>query len=653
MLRGWVDTPRRLIASFVLLLLLPALAVAWLGMQLLEQDRQLASRQLRERREITAERVVAELERAVSATERRLTGTAPDFRLLPEDDAVLVTLGAAGVEARPENHLLYEPERRNELPEPTTDFAAGEALEFRAHDLEGAIRAYRALAGTTSSPDVRAGALVRLARTLKKAGRAREALAAYDALAQLSAAHVAGLPADLVARRARAVVLEELGYRDELTAAAGILRTDLLARRWRVDRGTFEAYLQQLDDWLGAPPRSRTDREALSDAVDWLFRERRRETFNPAGRHSLRVHERDLTILWQPASDGLTALVAGPHFRQREWIDKLTATLDHRNVAIELVGPNAGVVTAATPQQDGSTLRRSSAETGLPWTIIVTDGQHAPESAGLASQRRTLAAGVALLFVVVSTGAYLMGRSISRELAVARLQSDFVAAVSHEFRTPLTTLHQFTTLLIDDDDLPAKKRRGFYEALARATDRLTHLVESLLDFGRMEAGAHPYRMEPLNAGSLVADVVADFQRDPGLEGFTVECRVNANAGSIVADREAIRRAIRNLLDNAVKYSGAGRRIEALVERRGTSVAISVCDQGLGIPRDEQRQIFNKFVRGSASLVRGIKGTGIGLAMVRHIVTAHGGRVTLDSETGRGSACSRSGSRPRSSLTRRT
>ncbi len=160
-------------------------------------------------------------------------------------------------------------------------------------------------------------------------------------------------------------------------------------------------------------------------------------------------------------------------------------------------------------------MRRSSAETGLPWTIVVTDGQRAPESAGLASQRRTLAAGVALLFVVVSTGAYLMGRSISRELAVARLQSDFVAAVSHEFRTPLTTLHQFTTLLIDDDDLPATKRQGFYEALARATDRLTHLVESLLDFGRMEAGAHPYRMEPLNAGSLVADVVADFQRDPG------------------------------------------------------------------------------------------------------------------------------------------
>ncbi len=73
--------------------------------------------------------------------------------------------------------------------------------------------------------------------------------------------------------------------------------------------------------------------------MDWLFRERRRDTFNPAGRHSLRVHDRDLTILWQPASDGLTALVAGPRFRKREWIDKLTATLDHRNVAIELVGP--------------------------------------------------------------------------------------------------------------------------------------------------------------------------------------------------------------------------------------------------------------------------------------------------------------------------
>jgi len=440
-------------------------------MQLLEQDRQLAFRQLRERREIMADRVVAELERALSATERRLTAATPDMRPLPWDDALLLTMGPAGIAARPEDHLLYVPELRDLPPEPTSDFAEGEALEIRSQDLAGAIRVYRELASTTSSPDVQAGALVRLARTLKKAGRTNDALRAYDELAQLPSAYVSAVPADLVARRARAVLFEELGLRDELTVAAETLRADLLGRRWRVDRGTFEAYLAQIDYWLSTPARSRTDGETLSAALYRLSRERQRESFPPVGRQLLRVHDRDLTILWQSTGDRLTALVAGPRFRKREWIDTVMTRLEHRSVGIQLVGPNGDSMKDANSSSNGSTLRRSSAETGLPWTVIVTDEQTDPESAQLASQRRTLAAGVALLFVVVVTGAYLMGRSISRELAVAHLQSDFVAAVSHEFRTPLTTLRQFTTLLIEDDELPATKRQGFYRAQVRATDR--------------------------------------------------------------------------------------------------------------------------------------------------------------------------------------
>jgi len=244
--------------------------------------------------------------------------------------------------------------------------------------------------------------------------------------------------------------------------------------------------------------------------------------------------------------------------------------------------------------------------------------------------------GLALLLGVVLAGAVVVARGVSHELGVARLQSDFVSAVSHEFRTPLTSLQQFTSILNEDDEPPPDKRRAFYQAQARAVNRLQHLVESLLDFGRMEAGAYPYRTERVPVGPFVSGLVEAFRRDGTPEGFVVECAVDSASGDIMADREALGRAIRNLLENAVKYSGDGRRIDVHAARRGRAVTIGVRDEGLGIPPAEQQRVFTKFVRGTASRTYGINGTGLGLAMAREIVRAHGGDIAVESIVGSGS-----------------
>src|SRR5262249_2113202 len=133
--------------------------------------------------------------------------------------------------------------------------------------------------------------------------------------------------------------------------------------------------------------------------------------------------------------------------------------------------------------------RRTPAETGLPWTIVVANADLSADLANFRTRRRMLEAGLSILIAVVFAGGYFSLRAISREFAVARLQSDFVSSVSHEFRTPLTSLRQFTDLLTEEDNLPPEKRRVYYQAQSRATDRLQRLVESLLNFGRMEAGA--------------------------------------------------------------------------------------------------------------------------------------------------------------------
>jgi len=201
----------------------------------------------------------------------------------------------------------------------------------------------------------------------------------------------------------------------------------------------------------------------------------------------------------------------------------------------------------------------------------------------------------------------------------------------------LTALRHVTELLDESDEVPPERRRAFYDVLGRNTERLQRLVESLLDFARMEDGRKPYDLKPVNLATLTEQVVAEFRQDAGAEGVTIEFDAQQAATvQSLADAASLTHALWNLLDNAVKYSPDRHAIRVSVERHPTGVAISVRDAGLGVPRREQKDIFGKFVRGQQVGQLGIKGTGLGLAMVDHIARAHGGAVELESEEGVGS-----------------
>lgn len=613
--------PRRLMLWFVALLLLPAAAVAGLGVQLLRQERDLAARQRRERLEIAADRTAAGLEQALSQTERRLA--AESMRIADEDDAVVVRFEGERVEAA-SGKLLYYPELPPIGQLPPGVFAAGEALEFQSGNPAGAAAAFRALARSPDR-DARAGALLRLARNLRKLGQPDAALDAYDRLGAVKDAGVAGLPADLVARRARCAVLDEIGRRDLLAAEARTLGADLVAGRWRLDRGVLTAYLEQVARWSGRAIELPADRVALAAMTEWLWRRQSSSSLPAGGRHAARFADVDVTALWQTRDGRLTALAAGPRYLRREWLDPVSAAA--RGLEVSLASGHEG--------NGIGEVRRQPGETGLPWTIAVADS--GAEGDGVsAARRRLLLTGLLLVLLIVGAGGYFIARAVGREFAVARLQTDFVAAVSHEFRTPLTSLQQFTALLSGPVEPAPEKRRTFYDAQARGIERLKRLVESLLDFGRMEAGAREYSLEPQDLAAIVRAVAADFQQHASGHGFEIAIDAPDDGPVVRADAEALGRAIWNLLDNAMKYSGAGRKIELAVRQSGGSAEISVRDEGLGIPRHEQAEIFDKFVRGEASRAHGIKGTGIGLAMVRHIITAHGGTIRVASEAGRGS-----------------
>jgi signal transduction histidine kinase len=628
--------PGKTVVLFVAVAAVSVVALVWMGARLLTQDRALEAQRLQERREAAADRVVAALEQVLLAEERRLANPRVT-ELAAGDDLLVVVAASAGIKVWPEKTILFYPVIPATREAPAQLYSLAERLEFVDGDHERAIAALRPLAASRD-PAVRAGAELRLARNLRKAGRSDEALEVFGELGE-GAGTVSGVPAGLVARSARCLLLEELGRVEQLRQEARELSAGLASARWPLDRDAYLHYSDQAQRWLKSESPAADGRQALAEGVCWLWENVRAEQgLQPGsvGRRSLRFHGTPVTVLWHASGDAVTALVAGPRYQQRQWFEPVFKASDFGSVRIAVRDRGSDLIYGVPPPTGLPTTLRSASATALPWDISVATADPDSAPSGFAQRRRFLIFGLVLVVLFVIGASYFAGRAVFRELAAATLQTDFVSAVSHEFRTPLTSMKQFTEMLVEDDDLPPEERRAYYRAQERATRRLSRLVESLLDFGRMEAGARPYRREGLDAAGLVRTVVEEFRQEGGCNSFSIEWVVPGGAVPIDGDREALAQALWNLLDNAVKYSGASRTVRVEVEDGGKLAAIRVRDQGLGVPPAERRRIFEKFARGSSAAASGIKGTGIGLAMVRHIVDAHGGKVSLESWPGGGS-----------------
>jgi signal transduction histidine kinase len=625
--RAQLQAPRQLLLLFLALTLLPASALVWLGWRLMEQDRILEDRRIQERRERATDLIAIALQQAIAADEQHLTDPA-SWASLAAGDARVIVLGAQSIEIIPEIRLPYYP-LRSALPEAPADvFRPGEDDEFRLQDRTAALAKFRALA-QSPEPAIRIGAELRVARNLRQSSRAAEALEIYGRLASEGSVAFGGIPADLVARRARCALLAELNATDELRREAGQLQADLRTGRWRLDRAAYAHFESEVGRYLGpdaATQEESSDAAALARIVESLWAHH--ENGHMAGREMFRSVHGAGVLTWRSSGERTVALAAGPRYVERKWIDGLRALMKSQGVRVSL---SAGPTVAEAFQTV-----RAPADTGLPWTLLVsTEDVHASIAQSEAN-RRLLLAGLVLLVGVVGAGSYFVARAAARELAVARLQSDFVAAVSHEFRTPLTSLSQVNEILSDGRVPEPQRVQAYYQNQARAIDRLKRLVESLLDFGRMEAGTRPYRMQKLDASEVVRSVAAEFAHETAATSHRIELQVGDAPAPIHADREALSLALWNLLDNAVKYSPQCHTVWLDLARRNGRVAISVRDEGLGIPYAEQKAIFGKFVRGAGAKANGIKGTGVGLAMVEHLVRAHGGDIRLESQPGKGS-----------------
>lgn len=219
-----------------------------------------------------------------------------------------------------------------------------------------------------------------------------------------------------------------------------------------------------------------------------------------------------------------------------------------------------------------------------------------------------------------------------REVAVFRAKTDFVSGVSHEMRTPLTTIKLYAEMLSQDLIPEVEKKKDYLNTIIGEADRLTRLIENVLDYAKISGRRREYRMERIEVSSAIEEAIVSLKGAIEQNGVFIE--TSFFPSEILADRDSLVQSLVNLIGNAIKYAGGRILVQIREEERET--AISVRDWGPGIPLKEQRKIFQPFYRIGNELTRTASGSGLGLSLVREYAKAHGGRIELNSRFGEGS-----------------
>ncbi len=248
----------------------------------------------------------------------------------------------------------------------------------------------------------------------------------------------------------------------------------------------------------------------------------------------------------------------------------------------------------------------------------------------LASQARSTRLLMGLLiagmFVVIAASGMVILNTLRSEMVLARQKTTFVTNVSHELKTPLTSIRMFSEMLKEGRQPDVEKQRTYLGLMVSETERLTRLINNVLDFSKMEKGKRTYSKSRLDVGVLAEAVVENERVRLEHDGFSVAFTNAAGPSVVEADEEALRQALLNLLSNAEKYSAASKSVEVEVWKTDGFIRIDVRDRGIGIPPSEAGKIFKEFYRVDQSLTARVPGSGLGLSIARRIARDHGGDI---------------------------
>ena len=602
---------RKTVAAFIACVILPTLVLAYFGLRGGDDLEQRQVELLRKRARTALERTSARMRRTL--TERiqaaeRLLGTG-DTRVLADAEQPFFFLSAGGASAAPAPREMPTEEEKRLL---RYSLAGGFAEELGEGDFLAAADAYAFFLSALHTPSYRAQVIYHAARSLGRGGETALAARLYEEVARADPSVVGPDGEPFVALAL--LGLYELGAIDKSAAAERLGRLRYaLAPEWRT------ALYRRID--AAEPPADPTVESACA---------------------SVRTLGRVPEAFALESKLFLCRAVEGGPIFAATWVAMALPAEeagDGISIAFE---PTAGFLYSGQeapprrPAGDELCAERLLSAHGVPVGTAVARSALVAEIAA-AARRQTgwMYGAITALVLIAAAGGFFVLRAMRTEMRLARLKSEFIANISHEMKTPVSTVRIFAEMLADGN-LTEDKVRAFSHILHAESQRLSAIVENVLDFARIERGQVVLPMAPTDLGAVLGRLVESFNARAAREGVRFSAEVGA-AGGLQSNGDAIACILQNLLDNAFKYRRAdGHKVSLQLARDERGITIEVRDSGLGIPRDAQKHLFEKFYRAHPENAA-VRGAGIGLALSRALARRLGGDVRLQHSSNEGSA----------------
>jgi signal transduction histidine kinase len=688
---------RRILLHFLLGIGLPSLLLGYLAFRGIQNDVALLEKQrLNEHRTIT-QQITDSIDERISEVEGAFLQSIADRPSPHELSGVLRSLEILkGEQPLVEEVFLFESPEHVRLPlaklvflsgegakplqpqSPLPTLLPGEQHEFQQKRYPEALTSYQQVFAKASNRQVKGEALNAIARVQVKSDSLADAIESYKTIAQdYSDVRTGnGMPLGLAARFELGALF--LTADDSGSAAQTFIRLykGLIHGEWALDKSQYEFSVQQveesIDEILSQDEAMQSYRSTFRTLRSKETRQReiteKMLTFQENAARGLlarmpRSIERasDAVRRFTLDIEGGTYLVSMPGERKqngRPVRENWGLLLDPEQLTTDLLEPviqqhvSPGDIHWVIRGREGETLLKSDHSTPGAMTVRTDFAGNFPpwslefhqQTPHLVETLLTSRRGIYLYVFLLLAGILIFGstltiRSVTHEIELGKMKSDFVSTVSHEFKSPLTSIRQLAEMLQAGRVPSEERRQRYYDVLVEQSERLSLLVDNILDFAGMEEGKKEIEFEPVDMASLLEDLVSTIQQQVRHGELTIEAEIAKPLPSVQADRAAITHAITNLIDNAMKYSAGSKKVYVRGFSDDRDLVIAVQDFGAGVQPEEIEKIFDRFYRGGDELTRTVKGSGLGLTLVKQIAEAHDGSVHAESEPGRGSTFS--------------
>jgi len=675
---------------------LPSAILIYLAFRGIQNDQALLEQERRKEHQRIAERVSESVDENIRAVEHAFNSTIADYSsaLLHSLDSLKqkhplveeLFYFQNGEEIQlPTTKLLFLPNGSLQATPASTippallkNLQTAQQYEFQDRQFQNALVSYRSVFAQVSGHSVKGELLSTIARVQKKSQLFQDAIKSYETIAQdYSHVRIAdGIPLGPAARLEISTLF--LAINDSLNAVKTLIELyrDLIHREWILEQANYQFFTQLITESLDAifslalmPAmfesyrsnyeilNNQEQRQRLQTEKLHLFQEsfakdlqikiaqNQEAPLNSPNRFTLETGGRTYLISLLSRHSGNTKqgdgnwglLLNADHLKNK----LLKPLLEHHFLSEKtgwIIRGNDGTAILKSDQTPAvpASIKANFVGNFPPWIVEFYQKESPVFEAFLTSWR-----SIYFYMFILIAGIFLFGliftiRSVAHELELARLKSDFVSTISHEFKSPLTSIRQLSEML-KTNRVPSKERRfKYYDILVEQSERLSLLIDNILDFSKMEEGRKEFVFEKTPIHDMLQEIISAAQDRVGYEGFVIHANIADSLPTINVDRSAISQAINNLIDNAIKYSTEIKKVEINAYTENQYLLISVQDFGIGIRKDEINKIFERFFRGGDELTRTVKGSGLGLTLVKQIVDAHQGKIDVKSEPGKGS-----------------